>query len=189
MTNPYGNWDDLGFAHGLYKVQRAERHVDKRGVIDTFWDDRMRDTLGPQAVEHKFSMSRKGTFRGMYAETHYKAWKVMTVFYGVVQFCFLDFNNVSRTFGKVVSLIVSERDCVSFLIAPHMANGHIALTDCGMMYSLAEPYNIRNQVSISYKSEEISTHLATDKIDPSLVSDRDLKSPTFKEWQLLISKP
>lgn len=85
-------------------------------------------------IHCRFSKSYKNVLRGLHYDN--KTWKLVQAAVGDIYLVILDMREVSSTYGKWESYIISEQTRDQVLVPPGFANGHYALTDCVFHYNL-----------------------------------------------------
>ena len=97
---------------------------DKRGYFKELIKEKQIKKKLPFTV---MSYSKKNVIRGMHIQTKNSQGKLISVLKGKVYDVALDLRKNSKTFGKVFSCILSEKNSQSIFIPPGFAHGFCAL--------------------------------------------------------------
>ncbi len=118
---------------------------DDRGFfVETFQAERYRDLAGIALpfVQDNHSRSPRGVLRGLHAQKNYPQGKLVRVARGEVFDVAVDINPASSTFGRSVSVVLSETNQRQLWIPPGYAHGFVVLSEVAdFEYKCTEYYS------------------------------------------------
>ena len=122
------------------KIIKSKIFKDKRGYLrETFRNYFLKNEKFPFDV---MSFSKKNVLRGLHIQTKKSQSKIITVTHGKIFDVAVDLRKNSKTFGKYVSLIISDKSDFSFYIPKGFAHGFMCLSKkCTVNYKCS---NYRN---------------------------------------------
>lgn len=153
---------------------------DSRGYFfESFRDEFFRSVAGDFTfVQENQSYSTASVLRGL----HFQAapneqGKLVRVLKGNVLDVAVDLRPQSPTFGKHVSVELSEENQIQFWIPPGFAHGFSVLSeDAVFCYKCTEYYNAQSDRVLLYKDPELNIDW---KIPNPIVSDKDINGIHF----------
>ena len=157
--------------------------TDERGFfMETFQEKRYQELLGSDIhfVQDNFSSSKKGVLRGL----HYQAppfgqGKLVQVLQGKVLDVAVDIRFGSPTFGKHITVELSEENRKQVFIPEGFAHGFVVLSDSALFsYKCTNIYSKEHDRGILWDDPALGIDW---KIDSPLVSDKDSNHPTLKD--------
>jgi dTDP-4-dehydrorhamnose 3,5-epimerase len=115
------------------KIIRSKIFQDNRGYLkETFRNNLFKNLNFPFDV---MSYSKKNVLRGLHIQTKKSQAKIITVTHGKIFDVAVDLRKNSKTFGKYISIIISDRSDFSFFIPKGFAHGFICLSkNCTVNY-------------------------------------------------------
>ncbi len=136
-------------------------------------------------IQDNESFSSKGVLRGLHYQTEeYAQAKLVRVIKGSVLDIAVDIRKDSATFGKHVSIELSENNKKQLFIPRGFAHGFIVLSDTAIFsYKCDNFYNKEAEGGIIYNDKDLNIDWKLDEKE-FIVSEKDLKLPTFKEAAL-----
>lgn len=139
-------------------------------------------------VQDNQSSSTKGVLRGIHFQNgeHAQA-KLVRVLKGSVLDVAVDLRPDSETYGKSVSIVLSEDNHKQFFVPRGFGHGFIVLSDEATFFYKCDNYYYKAaEGGIMYNDTELAIdwQLPADQI---LLSDKDLLLPTFKEYTQAIT--
>ena len=151
---------------------------DKRGYFkELIKEKKIRKKL-PFTV---MSYSKKNVIRGMHIQTKKSQGKFISVLKGKIYDAALDLRKNSKTFGKVFTCILSEKNSQSVYIPPGFAHGFCGLdSENYIIYSCSQYRNSASEVAIKYNDKEIKIKWP---IKRPVVSKKDKNAMTFIEFK------
>lgn len=171
---------------GAYIIE-SDCYGDHRGwFMETYNEEKFREMgIDTVFVQDNLSYSsQKGTLRGLHYQCDpYSQAKLLRCIRGTVIDVAVDVRKGSPTYGKWVSVELSEENKRMFFIPKGMAHGFLTLTDEVLFqYKCDSLYNKAAEGSIRYDDPEINIDwqgLLQD-IEPVL-SDKDKAAPFLKD--------
>ena len=97
------------------------------------------------------SHSKKNVLRGLHIQTTKPQAKIITVTHGKIFDVAVDLRKKSKTFGKYVSLLISDKDDYSFYIPKGFAHGFVCLSkECTINYKCSEYRNAGSEKTLKW---------------------------------------
>ena len=151
---------------------------DKRGYFkELIKEKKIRKKL-PFTV---MSYSKKNVIRGMHIQTKKSQGKFISVLKGKIYDAALDLRKNSKTFGKVFTCILSEKNSQSIYIPPGFAHWFCGLdSENYIIYSCSQYRNSASEIAIKYNDKEIKIKWP---IKRPVVSKKDKNAMTFIEFK------
>ena len=157
---------------------------DSRGCFFESWNAKKFKQLGisEDFVQDNQSVSSKGVLRGLHFQNPpYAQAKLVRVLKGSVLDIAVDLRKNSPTYGKHVSVILSEQNNKSFFIPKGFAHGFLSLEDNTVFnYKCSDYYNKESEGSLLWNDEDLKIDW---QIDNPLVSEKDLQADLFKNFK------
>lgn len=164
LVEPTSYIDSRGYFMEIYKSSS----FNENGVDFRFFQDNL-------------SFSKKGTIRGLHFQKHpYEQGKLVSVISGSIFDVAVDLRIDSETFGKYISVYLSEENHRSLWIPPGFGHGFMALKDSHVMYKVTNEYNKDYDSGILW--EDLDIGIEWPDISP-IISDKDRKLMTFKDYR------
>jgi dTDP-4-dehydrorhamnose 3,5-epimerase len=155
---------------------------DERGYFfEAYQKERFNDAgLILEFVQDNISKSVKGTVRGLHYQVgDFAQGKLCEVLYGKVLDVAVDIRFGSPTFGKYVSVELSDENHNQFWLPPGFAHGFSVLSDEAIFhYKVTKFYSKKNERSIIYNDKDLGINWMTDN---PVVSEKDLQAIKFSE--------
>jgi len=153
-----------------------------------FRDNRgyFKELIKEKLIKKKFpftvvSFSKQNVIRGLHIQTKKSQGKFMSVSKGRIFDVALDLRKNSKTFGKIFSCILSEKNSKSIYIPPGFAHGFCALAkENYVTYSCTQYRNARSERTIKYNDKKLNIKWPVKK---SIISKKDLNGITFVEFK------
>ena len=157
---------------------------DSRGCFFESWNAKKFKQLGisEDFVQDNQSVSSKAVLRGLHFQNPpYAQAKLVRVIKGSVLDVAVDLRKNSPTYGKHVSVILSEQNNKSFFIPKGFAHGFLSLEDNTVFnYKCSDYYNKESEGSLLWNDEDLKIDW---QIDNPLVSEKDLQADLFKNYK------
>ena len=136
------------------KLIKSKIFKDNRGYLrETFKNNLIKNQSFPFDV---MSFSKKNVLRGLHIQTTASQSKIITVTYGKIFDVAVDLRKRSKTFGKYVSLIISDMSDFSFYIPKGFAHGFLCLSKkCTVNYKCSEYRNPKFEKTLSWKDKTV----------------------------------
>lgn len=130
-------------------------------------------------VQDNHSRSKKGVLRGLHYQLEPKAQgKLVRCIKGKIWDVAVDIRKGSPTFGKWVSVELSENNKFMLWIPPGFAHGFVALEDSEIIYKCTAEYDPNFDRGILWNDPLIGIKWP---IENPLLSEKDKRLPTLKE--------
>jgi len=164
-------------------------HGDERGYfVETFRADKLEEFLGYKInfCQDNESKSSRGVLRGLHYQLHPAAQtKLVRVIKGKVLDVAVDIRKGSLTFGKHVSVELSEENKKQLLVPRGFAHGFVVLeNDTIFAYKVDNYYSPENDRGIAFDDEALGIDWivpkeelllsAKDKVQPKLNATQDI---------------
>jgi dTDP-4-dehydrorhamnose 3,5-epimerase len=159
--------DVYGDERGFFKETFNEAKFKENG-IDIHW------------MQSNHSRSAKGVLRGLHWQKgEFAQDKLVRVANGAVLDVAVDIRRKSPTYGKYISVELSDTNHNIFLVPKGFAHGFLALSDLvDFEYMVSAPYNKESERAISWNDPDISIEWG---IEQPLVSEKDSLAPEMTE--------
>tara|TARA_E500000178_G_C16927877_1_gene710280 strand:- start:650 stop:1186 length:537 start_codon:yes stop_codon:yes gene_type:complete len=160
------------------KIIEGLKFSDKRGYFREVYKKKL--FSHSELVFWCMSKSKKNVIRGMHLQTRFMQEKYVAVIKGKILDVVVDLRYKSKTFGKVFSIILSEKNCKSVFIPAGFAHGF-----CGMekeniiFYGNSNYRSAKSEISLSWNDRNLRIRWPTSKI---IQSKKDSFSLSFKEF-------
>ena len=136
------------------KLLKSNIYKDNRGFL--------RETFSEKTLKKKFpfdimSYSKKNVLRGMHIQLKNPQAKLITVTYGKIFDVAVDLRKKSKTFGKYVSQIISQKDNFSFYIPEGFAHGFLCLSsECTVNYKCSTYRKADYERTLQWDDQNVS---------------------------------
>ncbi len=159
-------------------ILKNKSFKDKRGYFKELIKEKQIKKKLPFTV---MSRSKKNVIRGLHIQTMRSQGKYISVLKGKIFDVALDLRKSSKTFGKVFTCILSEKNSKSIFIPQGFAHGF-----CGMdnenyiIYSCTQYRHAKSERAIKYNDKTLKIKWPTKK---PIVSKKDKNAMTFFEFK------
>lgn len=159
---------------------------DKRGSFNEIvHQEKYKKFFKKKLVQTNFSYSKKNTFRGIHFQIKKQQGKLLTVISGRIKDIVIDLRKNSPTFGKVESVILSEKKNQQIWIPAGFGHGFLALTNnVKLIYHCDNFYFSQYEKVLSYNDKIFKKIIKIKK--NFIVSSKDKKGLTLKDINKLI---
>ena len=158
---------------------------DKRGYFTESFNQKIINKLLGKInfVQDNESMSFKGVLRGLHFQNPpYAQSKLIRCVEGVVLDVALDIRNNSKTYGKFVTTILSEKNKEQLFIPKGFAHGFLVLSDFAKLsYKVDNYYNSESESGIIWNDNDLKIDWKMSK-DEVVVSEKDSKLSAFNNF-------
>jgi len=173
-------------APDLPRIIAPKRHVDARGwLCESFHEKRLREVgITCRFVQdNQSSSTRTGTLRGLHFQVPPAAQaKLVTVLRGRILDVAVDVRRGSPTYGKLVSVELSDDDGKQFYVPVGFAHGFLTLTDDVLvMYKVSDYYAPAQDSGIRWNDPDIAFPWPMRAAD-LIISDKDRRLPSLREF-------
>ncbi len=150
---------------------KSQIFKDKRGYLrETFRNKLLGKTEFPFDV---MSFSKKSVLRGLHIQTNKSQAKIITVTHGKIFDVAVDLRKKSKTFGKYVSVIMSDKSDFSFYIPTGFAHGFMCLSDtCTVNYKCSNYRDSKSEKTLKWNDKIVNIKWPKKK---PILSDKDKK--------------
>ena len=154
---------------------------------DIFKDNRgyLRETFRNNLFNNKFpfdvmSFSKKNVLRGLHIQTKKSQAKIITVTHGKIFDVAVDLRKGSKTFGKYVSIVISDKSDFSFYIPEGFAHGFLCLSKfCTVNYKCSNYRDQSSERTLNWCDKEVKINWPTNR---PILSPKDKKGLDLKEF-------
>lgn len=164
------------------KVVKTKIFKDKRGFLkETYRSNIIKNKIFPFDI---MSSSKKGVLRGLHIQTTNSQAKIITVTHGKIFDVAIDLRKKSKTFGKYVSIIISDKSDFSFFIPEGFAHGFLCLSDkCTVNYKCSNYRHAESEKTLLWNDKTLNIEWPIKK---PILSDKDKNGLIFKEIKNLL---
>ena len=136
-------------------IVKTKIYKDKRGFLkETFRNNFFKNIKFPFDI---MSYSKKKVLIGLHIQTDKSQAKIITITQGKIFDVAVDLRKNSKTFGKYVSLIISENSDFSFYIPKGFAHGFLCLSKkCTVNYKCSEYRHSKYEKTLSWNDPKIN---------------------------------
>ena len=153
-------------------------HKDKRGYF--------KELIRENKIKKKFpflvmSFSKKNVVRGLHIQTKKPQGKFITVIKGKIFDVALDLRKKSKTFGKIYSCVLSEKNSNAIFIPPGFAHGFQSLDrETYVIYSCTKYRDKKSEITIDLNDKNLKIKWPS-KI--KILSKKDKKGISFLNYK------
>ena len=138
---------------GLKKI-KTKVFYDKRGFFREIFKDKL---FKKKFVFDVMSYSKKNVLRGLHIQLKAPQAKIITVTSGKIMDVAVDLRKNSATFGKYLSVIMSEKSNFSFYIPEGFAHGFLCLSkNCTVNYKCSKYRKAKSEATLSWNDKTIA---------------------------------
>lgn len=172
-------------------VIEPQVHFDERGYfMESYRQDLLEKKLGYQVnfiQDNESKSNQLGVLRGLhYQIAPFTQSKLVRVVKGRVLDIALDIRRDSRTFGKHVSVELSEKNKRQVFIPNGFAHGFVVLSqDAIFSYKVDRYYSKKHEKGVAFNDKDINIDWQISKED-MILSDADQGYPTLANNQFLL---
>ena len=137
------------------KIIKTEIFKDSRGFLkETYRKNIVSNIEFPFDV---MSFSKKNVLRGLHIQTKKPQDKIITVTYGKIFDIAVDLRKNSKSFGKYVSVTISDKDNFSFYIPGGFAHGFLCLSNkCTVNYKCSQYREPGSEKTLSWDDPDVN---------------------------------
>ena len=153
------------------KIIKSKIFKDKRGYLrETYKKSLFNKINFPFDV---MSFSNKNVLRGLHIQTKNTQAKIITVTHGKIFDVAVDLRKNSKTFGKYVSVIISDKSDFSFYIPKGFAHGFLCLSEkCTVNYKCSNYRDANSEKTLNWCDNNVKIKWPTKK---PILSEKDKK--------------
>jgi dTDP-4-dehydrorhamnose 3,5-epimerase len=153
--------DDRGFFMETYQKQKYA----EAGITTTF-------------VQDNYSFSQKNTLRGLHYQYPHAQAKLVQVLQGSVLDIAVDIRRGSPTFGKWISIELTENNNKQFFIPAGFAHGFVVLSETATFtYKCSDFYSPADEKGILFSDSELDIDWPQEKF---ILSEKDREYPCLR---------
>ena len=153
------------------RLIKSQVFKDKRGFLrETFRNNLLKKSNFPFDV---MSYSKKNVLRGMHIQINKLQAKIITVTHGKIFDVAVDLRKNSKTFGKYVSIIISDKSEFSFYIPDGFAHGFMCLSEkCTVNYKCSKYRDANSERTLNWNDKKVNIKWPKKK---PILSNKDKK--------------
>ena len=152
---------------------------DKRGYFKELLREKKLKKRFPFLV---MSFSKKNVIRGLHLQKKNSQGKFISVIKGKIFDVVVDLRKNSKTYGKYLSTILSEKNSKSIFIPPGFAHGFCALAkENYVVYSCTKYRDEKSEIGIKFNDKDLRINWPTKK---PIISDKDKNNLSLKEFKI-----
>ena len=158
--------------------------TDSRGLfLESYQEPRYREMgINCSFVQDNHSVSKQSTIRGMHFQSHPGQSKLVRVALGRIFDVVVDLRQDSPTFGKWQGFYLDSTEHHQLFIPVGFAHGFCVISEeAHVLYKVSAIYDAETEHGFRWDDPDIAIEWPVS--DP-VISDRDLKSPFFRELDL-----
>lgn len=159
---------------------------DERGFIKKSFEKNIFKNNGIEfePIEEMETTSKKNVIRGLHFQIKEPQAKLVRCVRGKMLDVIVDIRKDSKTFGKKLSVILSQENKKMLYIPRGFAHGCRILEDNTTFYYLSDNrYYPEFDSGIKWNDEELNIDWQLDKYDNIIISEKDRNLQTFKEYK------
>jgi|TARA_B100000768_G_C11210598_1_gene345831 dTDP-4-dehydrorhamnose 3,5-epimerase len=136
------------------KILKTKIFYDNRGFFKEVYQKKILKNIDfPFDV---MSFSKKNVLRGLHLQTKKTQAKLITVTHGRIFDVAVDLRKNSKTFGKYISLVMSDKDDFSFFIPKGFAHGFLCLSKtCTINYKCSQYRDEKSEKTLSWNDKNV----------------------------------
>ena len=151
---------------------------DKRGYFKELLREKKLKKRFPFLV---MSFSKKNVIRGLHLQRKNSQGKFISVIKGKIFDVVVDLRKNSKTYGKYLSTILSEKNSKSIFIPPGFAHGFCALSNENyIIYSCTKYRDAKSEVAIKYSDKGLKIKWPLKKV---IISQKDKSAISFRDYE------
>ncbi len=158
-------------------IIQNKKHKDKRGYFQELFAEKQ---LNKRFIFTVMSYSKKNVLRGLHIQKKKPQGKIITVLKGKVFDVTVDLRKKSKTFGKVYTCILSEKNSKSLYVPPGFAHGFLTLSKENIViYSNTNLRHKSSETTIKYNDETLKIKWPQKKM---VISNKDKIGIPYLEY-------
>ena len=161
------------------KIIKLKRNNDPRGYLAETYNKKL--IGGKELVFDYKVISKKNIFRGFHFQYKFQQVKLISVLKGKILDYVVDLRKNSQTFGKSLSIVLSEDNCRSLYIPEGFGHAYYSFSNLNIIYyKLSNYYQPKYEDGILWNDKSLKFKWPTKK---PIVSKKDKKLRTFKDFK------
>lgn len=165
------------------KILEPEPFTDYRGFFVKIFNEKFfeENIFNAKFVEEDHSGSLHNVLRGLHYQINNPQGKLITIMTGEIFDVAVDLRKSSKTFGKYVSVVLSEKDKKEIWIPPGFAHGFYTLSDYAkIIYRTTTHYTPENDRTILWNDPDINIQWPIKNMNP-IMSQKDMNGKLLKD--------
>ena len=151
---------------------------DKRGYFKELLREKKLKKRFPFLV---MSFSKKNVIRGLHLQRKNSQGKFISVIKGKIFDVVVDLRKNSKTYGKYLSTILSEKNSKSIFIPPGFAHGFCALSNENyVVYSCTKYRDEKSEIGIKFNDKDLKINWPIKK---PIISNKDKNNLSLKDFK------
>ena len=151
---------------------------DKRGFFKEVFKKKL---FNKNFIFDVMSFSRKNVLRGLHIQTKFPQDKIITVTSGKIMDVAVDLRKKSKTFGKYVSIIMSQDSDFSLLIPAGFAHGFLCLSKtCTINYKCSKYRHKKSEKTLKWNDDTVNIKWPIKK---PILSSKDKKGRDLNSFR------
>ena len=151
---------------------------DKRGYFKELLKEKKLKKRFPFLV---MSFSKKNVVRGLHLQKKNSQGKFISVIKGKIFDVVVDLRKNSKTYGKYLSTILSEKNSKSIFIPPGFAHGFCALSkENYVVYSCTKYRDEKSEIGIKFNDQDLKINWPIKK---PIISNKDKNNISLREFK------
>ena len=158
-------------------IIQNNKFSDRRGSFKELFKGKLLKKKLPFVVT---SFSRKNVIRGLHIQLKNPQGKFVSVIKGKIFDVSLDLRPKSKTFGKIFTIKLSEKNCKSIFIPEGFAHGFCAMDrENYIIYACSKYRNTKSEIGIKWNDNDLNIKWPIKK---PIISKKDKKNISFKDF-------
>ena len=158
-------------------IIQNNKFSDRRGSFKELFKGKLLKKKLPFVVT---SFSRKNVIRGLHIQLKNPQGKFVSVIKGKIFDVSLDLRPKSKTFGKIFTIKLSEKNCKSIFIPEGFAHGFCAMDrENYIIYACSKYRNAKSEIGIKWNDNDLNIKWPIKK---PIISKKDKKNISFKDF-------
>ena len=151
---------------------------DKRGYFKELLREKKLKKRFPFLV---MSFSKKNVIRGLHLQKKNSQGKFISVIKGKIFDVVVDLRKNSKTYGKYLTTILSEKNSKSIFIPPGFAHGFCSLSkENYVVYSCTKYRDEKSEIGIKFNDKDLNINWPTKK---PIISNKDKNNLSLKKFK------
>ena len=151
---------------------------DKRGYFKELLKEKKLKKRFPFLV---MSFSKKNVIRGLHLQKRNSQGKFISVIKGKIFDVVVDLRKNSKTYGKYLSTILSEKNSKSIFIPPGFAHGFCTLSkENYVVYSCTKYRDEKSEIGIKFNDQDLKINWPIKK---PIISNKDKNNISLREFK------
>jgi dTDP-4-dehydrorhamnose 3,5-epimerase len=160
------------------KIIKQKNNIDIRGSLREIHNQKIINFN--KFIFEYCTTSKQNVLRGFHFQSKFQQAKYVNVVKGKILDCVIDLRKNSKTFGKVFSIILSDKNCFSLYVPEGFAHSYYSYEKLNIIYyKLSNYYKPEFEDGILWCDSKFKSIWRNKK---PLISKKDKKLKTFEEF-------